>query len=109
MRPAGGWEAAVRTADVTNGDRSFFGRVSRLPGSLDIGSDPRAWSASHERLREVFGTRRQTLPAFAFTTHRVAACEEGDGGWEPRSKFSCCSYAATEPSGGRPKPPKEEP
>ncbi|MEJ2288039.1 MAG: nuclear transport factor 2 family protein [Deinococcales bacterium] len=83
MKPSKQIEAEVRQleTDFRNRDLSFFDRVSRQPGVLGIGSDPKEWFPSHERLTEVFGTQMENMPPFEFTTHKVAAYEEGDVGW----------------------------
>lgn len=62
-------------------DMAFFDAVSRQPGVLGIGSDPKEWLEGHERIREVFGGQMSGMPAFEFATRHVAAYERGDVGW----------------------------
>lgn len=83
MKPSEQIEAEVHRleTDFRNRDLAFFDRVSRQPGVLGIGSDPKEWLAGHERLTEVFGGQMETMPPFEFTTRQVAAYEEGDVGW----------------------------
>ncbi|MEJ2078446.1 MAG: nuclear transport factor 2 family protein [Acidobacteriota bacterium] len=83
MKPSKAIEAEVRRleTDFTNRDTSFFDRVSRQDGVLGIGSDPREWLSGHAKIIEVFGNQMKNMPPFEFSTHKVAAFEEGDVGW----------------------------